>query len=260
MIPLFAMCFALPVVQAEGGAAAAEPFTDYVMRGNLLRSQAKFAAGGPARVVFMGGSVTTRQWRNPLMTSLTERFPGAEFDFVMAGIGGTDANLGAFRLPEQVFGRGKVDLFFLEFAVNGGGVRAMEGIVRQAKRLNPEIDIVILYFANTGHTASYANGKIPGIVQEHEKVAEHYGIPALYLYREIARRIEQGKIKWEDFAGDSVHPNQGGCDMYTQCIQDFLAASWGDAALALAAPRPCRNRSIRSATRTGGSSPSNRRW
>lgn len=215
-----------------------ELFTDYVMRGNLMRSYARFAAGGPARVVFMGGSVTTRQWRNPLMEDLTDRFPQTQFDFVMAGIGGTDANLGAFRLPEQVFGRGKVDLFFLEFAVNGGGVRAMEGIVRQAKRLNPDIDIVILYFASTGHCASYTKGQIPGIVQEHEKVAEHYGIPALYLYREVARRIEQGKIKWEDFSGDSVHPNQNGCDIYTQCIEDFLDTNWKDPKLAPVAPAP----------------------
>jgi hypothetical protein len=215
-----------------------ELYTDYVMRGNLMRSYQRFAKGGPARVVFMGGSVTTRQWRNPLMESLEEQFPNTDFDFVMAGIGGTDANLGAFRLPEQVFGRGKVDLFFLEFAVNGGGVRAMEGIVRQAKRLNPDIDIVILYFASTGHCNSFNAGKVPGIVQDHEKVAEHYGIPALYLYREIARRIKEGKIKWEGFSGDSVHPNQAGCDMYTQCIEDFLATCWKDPKPAAATPAP----------------------
>ena len=186
-----------------------EIYTDYLARGDLMRSHARFAAGGPARVAFMGGSVTTRQWRLPLMESLAERFPGTDFDFVMAGIGGTDANLGAFRLPEHVFGRGKVDLLFLEFAVNGGGVRAMEGIVRQARRLNPDIDIVILYFASTGHSASFAAGKVPAIVQEHERVAEHYGISSLWLYREIARRVQEGKIKWEDFASDSVQSPPG---------------------------------------------------
>ncbi|MBT7164466.1 MAG: SGNH/GDSL hydrolase family protein [Victivallales bacterium] len=207
-------------------------YTDYVMRGNLMRSYGRFASGTPARVAFMGGSVTTRQWRQPLMEALEERFPDTRFDFIMAGIGGTNADLGAFRLPEHVLGRGKVDLFFLEFAVNGGGVRAMEGIVRQARQANPEVDIVILYFANTGHTKSFNDGKIPGIVQQHEKVATQYGVPALYLYREIARRIKEGKIKWEDFASDAVHPHQGGCDMYTQCIQDFLDTCWQDKALA----------------------------
>lgn len=213
-----------------------ELFTDYQARGSLARSFARFTAGGDVRVAFMGGSVTTRQWREPVMEYLEDRFPQANFDFIMAGIGGTGADLGAFRLPEHVFGRGRVDLFFLEFAVNGGGVRAMEGIVRQARRLDPDIDIVMMYFASTGHTKTFEAGEIPGIVQEHEKVAEHYNIPALFLYREIARRIQDGKITWADFANDGVHPHQGGCDMYAQCITDFLAKEL--AATAVAAPRP----------------------
>ncbi|MCK5805502.1 MAG: SGNH/GDSL hydrolase family protein, partial [Lentisphaeria bacterium] len=204
--------------------ASHELYTDYIPRDGLARSFARFSRGGEVRVAFMGGSVTTRQWRNPVMARLKERFPQAKFDFIMAGIGGTGADLGAFRLPEQVFGRGRVDLFFLEFAVNGGGVQAMEGIVRQARRLNPDIDIVIMYFASTGHTKAFEADKIPSIVQQHEKVAVHYGVPALYLYREIARRIHEGRIQWKDFSGDSVHPNQAGCDMYTQCINDFLEA------------------------------------
>ena len=100
----------------------------------------------------------------------------------------------------------------------------MEGIVRQARRLNPDVDIVMMYFASTGHNKTFEKGLIPGIVQEHERVADHYGIPALYLYREIAQRIKDEKIQWGDFASDGVHPHQGGCDMYAQCIGDFLAA------------------------------------
>ena len=196
------------------------------MRGSLSRSHAAFSRGGQCRVAFMGGSVTTRQWRNPLMADLRKRFPQAEFDFIMAGIGGTNADLGAFRLPEHVFGRGKVDLFFLEFAVNGGDVRAMEGIVRQAKTISPDIDIVLMYFANTAHTTCYNDGRIPRIVLNHEKVAEHYAVPALYLYREVARRIEAGKMTWKDFSTDSVHPTQLGCDIYAECITGFLDAAW----------------------------------
>jgi len=219
-------------VEAEKEKRMNAPFADFVMRGNLMRSFRRFSAGGTARVAFMGGSVTTRGWRIPVMEYLQETFPDTEFDFIMAGIGGTNADLGAFRFPSQVCHRGKVDLFFLEFAVNGGGVRAMEGIVRQAKVLNPNIDIALMYFASKGHTKSFESGKVPGIVQTHEKVGEHYLLPALYLYREIAQRIKAGKITWEDFSGDSVHPNDNGCDMYAECVIDFLASSWQDSSLA----------------------------
>jgi len=220
----------------EGKVVPLTSFDQYIMRGNLMRSFQRFEAGGPVRIAFMGGSVTTRQWRNPLMAYLKGKFPKAEFDFIMAGIGGTDANLGAFRLPGDVFGRGPVDLFFLEFAVNGGGVRAMEGIVRQAKQRCPDIDIMLMYFANTSHVAQEEKGAIPNIVADHEKVAEHYGLPAIFLYKEVSHRMTAGKMTWKDFSGDSVHPNQAGCDIYSECLEGFLEQAWADPKLAPAAP------------------------
>lgn len=238
-------CPVLPALLAVSlvGAAPAQDgqitpltsFDQFILRGNLMRSYRKFAAGGPVRVAFMGGSVTTRQWRNPLMAYLKAKFPKSEFDFIMAGIGGTDANLGAFRLPQDVFSRGPVDLFFLEFAVNGGGVRAMEGIVRQAKQRCPDIDIVLMYFANTSHVAQEEKGVVPNIVADHEKVASQYGLPGIFLYKEISHRMTAGKITWADFSGDSVHPNQAGCDIYSECLEGFLEQAWADPQLA---PQP----------------------
>ena len=220
----------------EGKVVPLTSFEQFIMRGNLMRSFRKFEQGGPVRVAFMGGSVTTRQWRNPLMEYLKARFPKAEFDFIMAGIGGTNADLGAFRLPTDVFKHGPVDLFCLEFAVNGGGVRAMEGIVRHAKQLSPDIDIMLLYFANTSHVAQVEKDAVPNIVVEHEKVAEHYGLPAVFLYKEIANRIAAGELTWKDFSGDSVHPNQTGCDIYSACLEGFLEQAWADPQLAPETP------------------------
>lgn len=211
---------------AEQNAEVAWTFNDYVLRDGLSHALAKFEAGGPARVVFMGGSVTTRQWREPVMDYLRRRFPKAEFDFVMAGIGGTDASLGAFRLPQDVLSRGPVDLFVLEFAVNGGGVRAMEGIVRQVKRVCPDIDTMILYFANTSHIADAQKQQIPGIVAEHEQVADHYMLPSLHLYKDVADRLDAKQAVWDDWFTDVVHPNQAGCDVYSDDLIQFLERAW----------------------------------
>jgi acyl-CoA thioesterase I len=210
--------------------AMTTPFANFTPRGNLMRSYNAFSKGGPVRVAFMGGSVTTQAWREEVMDYLKERFPEAAFDFVMAGIGGTDANLGAFRLPGDVFGRGRVDLFFLEFAVNGGGIDAMEGIVRQSKRLNPDIDIVMTYFTNTSYTEDVKAGRVPQLVQTHEKVAEHYAIPALSLYKEVGERIVAGKLTWEQFSRDVVHPTDAGCALYAECMVSFLEQAWADPA------------------------------
>ncbi len=214
------------VVENAQDTEVAWTFNDYVLRDGLGHAWTKFEAGGPARVVFMGGSVTTRQWREPVMDYLHKRFPKAEFDFVMAGIGGTDANLGAFRLPQDVLSRGSVDLFVLEFAVNGGGVRAMEGIVRQAKRTCPDIDTMILYFANVSHVTDAQKKQIPGIVADHEQVADHYMLPSLHLYKDVADRLDAKQAVWDDWFTDVVHPNQAGCDVYSDDLIQFFERAW----------------------------------
>lgn len=244
----------LPAAQADDPVPAPParnaPFTDFIPRGGLGNSYRLFTGKKTARVAYMGGSVTTREWRDGVQTYLARRFPDTKFDFVMAGLGGTPAQLGVFRLEADVFPKGPVDLLFLEFAVNGGSVREMEGIVRHAKRLNPKLDIVLLYFANTNHVAEDDAGRTPAIVVEHEKVAAHYNLPALFLYRTVARRIREGKMTWTDFSPDTVHPTPAGCELYAACITSFLEDIWrkpaatGRAAAALPPPleKPCLDR------------------
>lgn len=213
-------------------------FKDFELRSGLGRSYRRFAEKKKARVAYMGGSVTTREWRDGVQAYLTQTFPGTDFDFIMAGIGGTPAALGAFRLEKDVFSNGPVDLFFLEFAVNGGNVREMEGIVRHAKRLNPNLDIVLLYFANTNHVAEDNAGRTPAVVADHEAVARQYHLPALFLYRTVARQIRDGKMEWKDFSDDTVHPTKAGCDLYAACINTFLAAAWGNPKAPVLAAKP----------------------
>jgi len=201
---------------------SARIFKDYETRDGFRFCPGRFADVIKSRVAFMGGSVTTQTWRVLTGQFISQKYPDIEFEFINAGIGGTDANLGAFRLPNDVFGKGRVDLLLLEFAVNGGGIRSMEGIIRQCKRLNPEIDICMSYLADTNKVKDFNDGVIPEIVKTHQKIADRYGLPSLFLYREIARRIADGDFVWEQFSGDSVHPTEFGNEIYAQCFADFL--------------------------------------
>lgn len=198
-------------------------FDDYKMREGFRYCHGRFSQKIKSRVAFMGGSITTQSWRIITSQYISEIYPQTEFEFINAGIGGTDANLGAFRLPHDVFGHGQVDLFFLEFAVNGGSLRAMEGIIRQAKRLNPQIDICMLYLADINKIKDFNSGHIPEIVQTHERVADYYGIPSLFLYREIACRVNDGDFTWDMFTNDNVHPTEFGNKIYADCVKDFLS-------------------------------------
>jgi sialidase-1 len=113
-------------------------------------------------------------------------------------------------------------------AVNDSGnhdvsVRAMEGIVRQAKRINPHIDICFLYLANKSGSDQFSSiGRMQDNIYNHEEVAEHYRIPSVHIAGEIYRRIESGELRWEEMSGDDVHPNDFGYSLYGQFLQDFL--------------------------------------
>jgi lysophospholipase L1-like esterase len=197
-----------------------------VARGNLERSRAKFEQEKTGRVAFLGGSVTNLAWREAVMRWLIKKFPGTQFDFINAGLNGTPAELGAFRLEEDVFARGPVDLLFLEFAVNGGSVEAMEGIVRHARALSPAIDIVQMHIAARWFSDSLAAGSIPETVTVHEQVAAHYGNSSLQLYQEIYDRMARGDFTWAEFAPDGVHPTAFGSAIYAEFITGFLEMMW----------------------------------
>jgi len=219
----------------EDNAAMAEWNPCYRVRGGLDHCRITFTQKKQGRVAYLGGSITTMPgWRDLTYDLLKARFPETEFEFIDAGIGGTDSTLGAFRLEHDVFKNGPVDLLFLEYAVNDSGegrnqpgrMRAMEGIIRQARRLHPRIDIIVQYFADQGKVAALNAGHLPDVIHDHEIVVAHYNLPALNLAVETTRRLNAGAFTWEDFSRDSCHPLPLGHALYAECIGTFLDAAW----------------------------------
>jgi len=205
------------------------------VRGGLENCRQVFLNEKRGRVAYLGGSITTMQgWRELTYDLLRKRFPQTAFDFINAGIGGTNSTFGAFRFEDDVFKNGPVDLLFLEYAVNDSGavgpgnrrMRAMEGIIRQARRLNPNIDIIMQYFVDRGKVQAITKGETPEVIVHHERVAAHYSIPVLNLAQEMTRRLNAGAFTWEQFSRDSCHPLPFGHERYAECIDAFLDVAW----------------------------------
>lgn len=86
-------------------------------------------------------------WKNMIEKQLQQRFPYTTFEFVEAGIGSTGTTPGSFRMQNDVLSKGKIDLLFVEAAVNDHTngfsaleqVRGMEGEVRHALISNPRM-------------------------------------------------------------------------------------------------------------------------
>jgi len=219
----------------------------FVLRDGLPNARVRFANKRKGRVAFLGGSITAAQgWRPMVSVALQKRFPGTRFDFVNAGISSTDSSLAPFRLGSTVFHRGQVDLLFVEFAVNDQHnsrsaterVRGMEGIIRQARRRNPDIDIIVLYCVDPIKMQQINAGKIPPEIVSHEKVARYYGIPSVDLAREVTERINAGEFDWQTFGG--LHPAPFGHRLYARSIGHLFDAAWPMPLAADAKVRPHR--------------------
>ncbi|MDE5677890.1 MAG: prolyl oligopeptidase family serine peptidase [Phocaeicola sp.] len=208
-------------------------YVHYNVRGSLQNSLVKFEKGQKARVAFLGGSITEMNgWKNRIEQQLRQRFPHTEFEFVEAGIGSTGTTPGAFRLQHDVLSKGKIDLLFVEAAVNDHTnyftpqeqVRGMEGEVRHALMENPEMDIVMLHFTTEPFVPMMARSQQPDVVLNHERVANHYLIPSVNLVQEISERMQVGEFTWEQFGG--THPLPLGHQYYAAAIRHLFDAMW----------------------------------
>ena len=207
------------------------------LRTGLANAYNKFKTEKKGTVAFLGGSITQNPgWRDSVCQYLQSRFPETEFTFIAAGISSMGSTPGAFRLDQDVLSKGNIDLLFEEAAVNDPGngrtkkdqIRAMEGIARHVRKVNPATDIIFMYFVDPGKMKTYRHGNVPEVILNHEQVAMHYGIPAINLAKEITDRIDNGEFTWEDDF-KNLHPSPFGQQVYFHSMRNFLDSCWSQA-------------------------------
>ena len=199
------------------------------VRGGLPNLLAKIDSGGDEeiRVAYLGGSITAAPgWRVKTMAWLREHFPKVKFSEIHAAIGGTGSDLGVFRLQQDAL-RHKPDLLLVEFAVNDGGApperihQAMEGIVRQTWKVDPETDICFVYTLSLPMLELMRAGKCWRSASAMEELADHYRIPSIHFGVEVAKLEKEGRLVFKGekkpdgeskagdpvlFSTDGVHP------------------------------------------------------
>ena len=200
------------------------------IRSGLRNSQIRFEREKTGKVAFLGGSITYNPgWRDSVSNYLQGRFPETKFEFIEAGISSMGTTPAAFRLERDVLSAGRIDLLFEEAAVNDATngrtseeqKKAMEGIVRNLRKSNPAIDIVLMHFVDPDKIAQYNLNKTPAVIVNHNQVAEHYNIPTINLAKEVTDRINNGEFTWEDDFID-LHPSPFGQGVYANSINHFL--------------------------------------
>ncbi|MEX2566951.1 MAG: SGNH/GDSL hydrolase family protein, partial [Cyclobacteriaceae bacterium] len=211
-----------------------DPENYHNLRHGIRNSLLKFQQEKKGRVAFLGGSITYNGgWRDSISNYLQKRFPDTEFQFIEAGIPSMGSTPAAFRLERDVLAGGPVDLLFAEAAVNDASngrssqeqVRAMEGIVRHARRNNSATDIVVIHFVDPQKMEKYRLGQVPEVIQNHEKIAAHYHVPSINLAKEVTERIDEEEFSWEDDFKD-LHPSPFGQGVYFRSMKTFLEKAW----------------------------------
>ena len=204
---------------------------DYICHyGHLSNTSYCLTKDKKVTIAFLGGSIThMKGWRDLVSEKLKSQYPDVEFTFINAGIPSLGSLPHAFRFEKDVLEKGKVNLLFLESAVNDKSNRtpektqrrALEGIVRNALRANPFMDIVMMAFVDPDKMTDYREGKIPNEVKVHQDITEKYHLPFINLAKEITDRIDNREFSWNTDFKD-LHPSPFGQNLYFQTIMTLL--------------------------------------
>jgi len=215
-------------------------------RAGLPNFRGKVEAGKAVKVAYLGGSITAAPgWRVQSREWLTRQYPQAQFEEIHAAIGGTGSDLGVFRFQNDVL-RHRPDLVFVEFAVNDGGAapeqihKAMEGIVRQAWRMDPAIDLCFVYTVSEPVLPQLRSGRMQRSASAMEELADWYQIPSIHFGVEVVRQEAAGELIFKAprparltdarplvFSTDGVHPHvETGHRLYTDAIARSWPALW----------------------------------
>jgi len=209
------------------------PFSNYIKkRGGLGNAAYALNNKQNVTVAFLGGSITYNPgWREMVCGYLKESFPKVKIKFIAAGIPSLGSLPDVFRLQRDVLDSGKVDLLFLEAAVNDQvngtdsitQVRSLEGIIRHANKNNPFMDIVMMSFADPDKTSLYKKGVVPTSIANHELIANYYNLASINLAKAVSDKLTNKEFSWEkDFKG--LHPSPFGQRLYFEAIKTLLSA------------------------------------
>lgn len=143
-------------------------------------------------------------------------FPDTEFDFINAGIGGTDSYLGVHRVQKDVLDKNP-DLVLVEYSVNDADSnfykRTYDNLVRKILLSENHPAVMLLYMAQTN--GSTAQGS-------HVFVGFGYNLPMVSYSNVINDMMNNNIFTAEELSGDQVHPSTLGHAITGEIIWKYL--------------------------------------
>lgn len=184
------------------------------------------AKGEDITVAYIGGSITEGYSvgsQSPLCyASLsaadfqTTYMQGGTVTCQNNGLSGTPSVLGNLRAPSEMLATNP-DVIFIEFAVNDGGEYqyqvAYESLVKSCLEQENQPAVILLFtYMETGHTCQ----------DNQQAIGAHYDLGMISVRDAIVPEMEAGRMIWDDYADDDVHPNQAGHALVAEFIARYF--------------------------------------
>lgn len=204
-----------PIVEAPGAAALGEFTTlryyqppqyrpvearEFSPRGGLGNFFAKLGAAKPVKVAYFGGGVDgPGGWRARVIRWIADRYGEVqEIDASICDCVRSSA-FSVYRFAHDVLAH-QPDLVLIDFVAldresdPSECMKALEGVIRQAWKADPSLDVVLVYGFLPGFEKDYADGVCPANVSAFERVANHYAVPSVNMGLRVARLHSEGKL------------------------------------------------------------------
>ncbi len=197
----------------------------------LARVMRKAAAGEKVTIACIGGSITQgtisdgtiddsvgfkKKYADIFFEWWTATFPDADFNFINAGIGGTDSYLGVHRVQEEVLDFNP-DLVLVEFSVNDADSPSFklsyDNLVRKILLSDSSPAVMLLFMGQTNGTTAQASHVIIGF---------NYELPMLSYHNVIQDMMEQGAYTDKELSADEVHPSALGHAIVGELLWKYL--------------------------------------
>jgi acyl-CoA thioesterase I len=175
-------------------------------------------------IAYLGGSITEgySSGFNSCYAKLTYDYfsqnfgTGSNVKYINAGMAGTSSTIELLLIECNVL-QYKPDIIFVEFAVNGSkdytSLTAFESLLIRLLNYDTQPAVVLLF---TVTKAGYS------CQNEMEQIGKHYDLPMISVKDAITPEMAAGRMTWQDYSNDYIHPDKNGHKLVTEFIKYYL--------------------------------------
>jgi hypothetical protein len=84
------------------------------------------------------------------------------------------------------------------------------------------MDVVMVYTFCPALYDDMKAGGVPQSIVELEQIAEHYNVSSVWMGLHAWNQLRAGRMTWEDWLPDNLHPNQIGSSIYADSVIEYL--------------------------------------